>query len=82
MKLYKAAMTKCHKGNTSDVSARSRVSAIQANKKQALADERKFRSVGAKKHSSSQRIPNNEPIKKLASFEAPEIPDDIFGDDE
>ena len=78
----RAAM-KRHKGNTSDASARSRVSAIKANKKQALADERKSRSVGAKKHSPTQKIPNNvEPIKKPTSFEAPEIPDDIFGDDE
>lgn len=69
--------------NPSNTSANAKISAIKGNKKEAISEERKARSVGADPKRSSAPVPNNvKSIQKAKSFDHPDIPDDIYGDED
>jgi hypothetical protein len=77
------AASKRSKQSTSVESASARLKAIKLNKKEALDSERKNRAVGNESQTKSQTPPDNvKPFKKQDSFSHPDIPDDIYGDEE
>lgn len=64
-------------------SANARIASIKQNKTDAIATERKQRAVGADAKKSDVPVPNNvKPIRNTERFAHPEIPDDIFGDED
>ncbi|MCW8093219.1 Mu transposase C-terminal domain-containing protein [Alteromonas sp. ASW11-130] len=69
--------------STDNTSARAKLSAIKGNKKEAIAEERKNRSVGAETRKADAQVPDNvAPIVKTDDFSHPDIPDDIYGDED
>jgi hypothetical protein len=77
------AASKRSKQSTSVESASARLKMIKQNKKEALDSERKNRAVGNESQKKSQTPPDNvKPFKKQDSFSHPDIPDDIYGDED
>lgn len=77
------AASKRSKQSTSPESASAQIKAIKQNKKDALSNERKNRAVGNEPKNKGQTPPDNvKPIRKQDSFSHPDIPDDIYGDEE
>jgi hypothetical protein len=75
--------SKRSKQSTVTTSNNARLKTIKENKKEALSNERKNRAVGNEPQKEAQTPPNNvKPFKKQDSFTHPDIPDDIYGDED
>jgi hypothetical protein len=75
--------SKRSKQNTVTTSNNARLKTIKENKKEALSNERKKRAVGNEPQKEAQTPPNNvKPFKKQDRFTHPDIPDDIYGDED
>jgi hypothetical protein len=61
----------------------ARIKSIKSNKKEAIAQERKERAVGSIPDNGTKAPPNNvQPMKRQEDFSHPDIPDDIYGDED
>ena len=65
------------------VSDNARIKSIKPNKKNAIAEERRSRAVGSEPKKAPKSPPNNvQPLKRQDDFSHPDIPDDIYGDED
>ncbi len=71
------------KTGSKSASNSARIKSIKTNKKEAIAQERKERAVGSNPDNDPKTPPNNvQPMKRQEDFSHPDIPDDIYGDED